>query len=55
MTRVAQGVSKVAGRKRIVVEFDDEMFEAIRQLAIKEQTSFAEQVRTLCEWGLSEQ
>jgi hypothetical protein len=37
---------------RIVVSFDDETFAAIRQRALAGGTSFAEQVRLLCEWGL---
>jgi len=51
---VALGVEKRRGYRRIVIEFDDEMFWHIRALAEKEGTSFAEQVRTLCEWGLQE-
>lgn len=38
--------------KRCVVAFDDETFAAIRLRAIRAGTSFAEQVRQLCEWGL---
>ncbi|KKN17941.1 hypothetical protein LCGC14_0960870 [marine sediment metagenome] len=34
------------------VRFDPETFEEIRRRAIKEGTSFAEQVRILVEWGL---
>lgn len=35
-----------------VVRFDPDTFEQIRQRAIAEKTSFAEQVRRLVEWGL---
>ncbi|MGA7327487.1 MAG: hypothetical protein WBX25_24110 [Rhodomicrobium sp.] len=35
-----------------IVRFDDEMFAAIRARAIAQKTSFSEQVRLLCEWGL---
>jgi len=34
--------------------FDDEMFEAIRARALREGTTFSEQVRTLCQWGLED-
>lgn len=39
---------------RIVVEFDDEVFARIYARAVRERTSFAEQVRLLCEWGLEQ-
>ncbi|OWJ67423.1 hypothetical protein [Inquilinus limosus] len=39
---------------RIVVSFDRDTFEQIRQRAERERTSFAEQVRTLVEWGLED-
>ena len=38
--------------RRIVIVFPDEMFLKIRARAVEEQTSFAEQVRLLVEWGL---
>lgn len=38
--------------RRIVVSFDDETFEEIRQLAVEADTSFAEQVRVLVELGM---
>lgn len=41
-----------AGSRRIVVAFDEETFAAIRNRALAEETSFAEQVRLLVEWGL---
>lgn len=37
---------------RIVIAFPTETFEEVRQRAVKKRTSFAEQVRTLVEWGL---
>ena len=37
---------------RIVIVFPDEMFQRIRERAVKAKTSFAEQVRLLVEWGL---
>lgn len=37
-----------------VCRFEDDLFEEIRQRAIRENTSFNEQVRILCEWGLEE-
>jgi hypothetical protein len=49
----AKGVS-IDGRAHVYANcgFDPETFEAIRTRAVREQTSFAEQVRTLVEWGL---
>lgn len=41
-----------AGKRRIVVAFDEDTFGEIRTLATKSETSFAEQVRLLVEWGL---
>jgi hypothetical protein len=38
--------------RRIVVAFPEETFADVRARAEKEGTSFAEQVRTLVEWGL---
>lgn len=39
---------------RIVVQFSEEIFAAIQNLALKNRTSFAEQVRILCEIRLEE-
>jgi hypothetical protein len=39
-------------RRAIAVTFDGDTFDAIRARAIREGTSFGEQVRTLVEWGL---
>lgn len=40
------------GVMRIVVCFDDETFDQIRARAVRKNTSFAEQVRQLVEFGL---
>lgn len=40
------------GMPRVVCAFDEETFTEIRQRAIADETSFAEQVRRLVEWGL---
>ena len=39
-------------KRRAVVIFDEDQFAEIRQRAVQEKTSFSEQVRVLCEWGL---
>lgn len=46
----AKGVLR-AGHRRLVVAFDDEQFDRLRQRAQRENTSVAEQVRLLVEWG----
>lgn len=48
----AVGVAKSDGTKGCVVHFPNETFDQIRERAIREKTSFGEQVRTLVEWGL---
>jgi hypothetical protein len=50
----ALGAEVRRGTRRINVDFDDEMFAQIRERAERERTSFAEQVRLLCEWGLQD-
>lgn len=40
--------------KKVACLFDNETFAEIRALAVKENTSFAEQVRRVVEWGLLE-
>ena len=50
--KVAKGVRHGPNDIRIVVSFDDESFAEIRNRAVTAGTSFAEQVRLLCEWGL---
>jgi len=37
---------------QIVVRFDDDTFAQIRERALADETSIAEQIRTLVEWGL---
>ena len=37
---------------KVVCAFDDETFREVRRRAVKEQTSVAEQIRKLTEWGL---
>lgn len=46
------GTKKGAGYRKISIAFSDGDFEAIRKLAARQRQSFAEQVRTLVEWGL---
>ena len=50
--KVARGVRHGPNDMRIVVSFDDDTFATIRSRAVAQGTSFAEQVRQLCEWGL---
>jgi hypothetical protein len=40
------------GKRSVRVTFEDDQFEAIRQLALADKVSFSEQVRLLCEWGI---
>lgn len=51
---VAKGVvdPRDPTRRQIVVAFDGDVFDQVRKRAVKEKTSFAEQVRLLVEWGL---
>ena len=51
-TRNGKDIKWLQGKRRINVTFDDDVFEEIRALAVKKQTSFGEQVRILVEWGL---
>ena len=39
-------------RVQIVIAFDPETFAQVRARALRDGTSFAEQVRVLVEWGL---
>ena len=51
--RHAVGLGFIKGDyRRIVVSFDEEMFSEIYKRARRANTSFAEQVRLLVEWGL---
>jgi hypothetical protein len=47
-----KGWTRGDAMKRIVVSFDAETFDQIRSRAVAKNTSFAEQVRLLTEWGL---
>lgn len=49
---IGEGFSQATGLLRIVCSFDEETFQQIRARAVKQETSFAEQVRQLVEWGL---
>jgi acyl-CoA-binding protein len=51
---IGSGHADKPGLLRIVCAFDEETFAQIRGRAVKEQTSFAEQVRRLVEWGLED-
>lgn len=44
--------ARFPGLTSVVIRLDDETFAEVRALAIKNGTSFGEQVRTLVEWGL---
>lgn len=48
----ALGLLRGNGMRRLVIDFDDEMFAALRSRAVRERTSVGEQVRTMVEWGL---
>lgn len=50
----ARGVRRSDGTIQAVVKLDPDTFEAVRQRAVREETSFAEQVRILLEWGLED-
>jgi hypothetical protein len=50
--KIARGVADRKCLKRVVCAFDDETFDQVRARAVRDQTSFAEQVRQLVEWGL---
>lgn len=49
---VAKGCRSQTGRVKVVVAFDEETFDQIHNLAVKQGTSFAEQVRILTTWGM---
>ena len=50
--RYGTGRRPVTWGRRAVVIFDDETFDRIRQLALNDGVSFAEQVRILVQWGM---
>lgn len=54
-----QPMAKVAGKgkksyhmRAIYCHFPQEMFDTIRKMAVENNSSFSEQVRTIIEWGL---
>jgi hypothetical protein len=53
-----RGQKAIGGRRQgfglvsIKIAFDDDMFAAIAESALAKNVSFAEVVRTYCEWGL---
>lgn len=49
---IAKGMVSRGGMIAVVVRLDPETFEQVRARAVDEKTSFAEQARTLIEWGL---
>ena len=51
-TGPAAGVDLPNGRKQVVVKMDGDQFDFIRKRAIRENTSVAEQIRNLIEWGI---
>lgn len=51
----AKGALRIFGTsewRQINICFDQEQFDEIKERAVKEKTSFADQVRLLVEWGL---
>ena len=48
----ARGVEIAGGRRQVVVKMDTSQFEEVRDRALREGTSLAEQIRLLIEWGL---
>lgn len=48
----SDGTGRRVSQRRVICGFDHETFDQIRTRAVREGTSFAEQVRVLCEWGL---
>jgi hypothetical protein len=54
LARGATDPRRLSGQRLLqaCIGFPDEMFAAIRARAERDGTSFAEQVRTFCEWGL---
>ncbi len=48
----ARGHTQPSGMVQISTRFDPDTFEEIRAKATTDNTSIADAVRTLCEWGL---
>lgn len=49
---VAKGVLLANGQRQVVIKMDQDQFDEVRELAAREGTSLAEQLRNLIEWGL---
>lgn len=51
----AVGCRRTAGGMRqVIIRLDDDTFDEVRARAVKEGTSFGEQVRLLVTWGLED-
>lgn len=48
----ARGVELAGGRRQVVIKMDTSQFDEVRERVIRENTSLAEQIRLLIEWGL---
>ncbi len=48
----AKGVKLYGGRRQVVIKMDSDQFDFIYQRALRENTSVAEQIRNLIEWGI---
>lgn len=48
----ACGVAIAGTRRQLVIKCDADQFNEIRERAVREKTSMAEQIRLLLEWGL---
>jgi len=48
----AVGTDVPGGKKALVVKIDVDQFDEIRNRAISENTSMAEQIRNLLQWGM---
>ncbi len=55
--RVGEGSThpNYKNQRRIIVSFDQETFQQIREQAATARNSFAEQVRLYVEWGMMEE
>ncbi len=51
---VAKGAIRNSGLITSTIHLDPEVFAEVRERAIREGTSFGEQVRLLVEWGLEQ-
>lgn len=49
--KAARGFAR-KDRRRIVVDFDQDTFDEVSRMAVKNKISFGEAVRQLVEWGL---